>query len=132
MMDTHKVVKRLEKAGFTPEQAETVTDVMAEERTIGLASLATKDELKSEILALRSDLKADMTVLRSELKSHMATLRGEFKTDMAELRGDVKAEIAGVCQQIRIAQIENLKWMFGMLVAFASIIVALIKLLPGH
>jgi hypothetical protein len=43
--DTHKIVRRLTEAGFSPAQAETVTDVLREARALDLAGLVTKADL---------------------------------------------------------------------------------------
>lgn len=51
--DTHEVVKELKAAGFTDAQAEAVTRVVRDARTIDLSNLATKTDLaetKAEIL----------------------------------------------------------------------------------
>jgi hypothetical protein len=52
--DTHEIVKDLKAAGFTDEQAEAVTRVVKNARTIDLRSLATKADLTA--LATKVDL----------------------------------------------------------------------------
>ncbi len=46
-LDTHRAVKRLLQAGFSTEQAETVTDVLRETRELDLSELATKSDLRT-------------------------------------------------------------------------------------
>jgi hypothetical protein len=51
--DTHEVVKELKAAGFTDEQAETLTRVVRNAQGVDLSNLATKTDLaetKAEIL----------------------------------------------------------------------------------
>lgn len=45
-MGTHKIVKRLKDSGFSDAQAETVTDIMRENREFDLASLVSKQDLQ--------------------------------------------------------------------------------------
>jgi hypothetical protein len=52
--DTHAIVKDLVAAGFTDEQAEAVTRVVKNARTIDLWNLATKADLTA--LATKADL----------------------------------------------------------------------------
>jgi hypothetical protein len=60
--DTHAIVKDLLAAGFTDEQAEAVTRVVKNARTIDLWSLATK----ADLIPLAS--KADMTPLATKIE----------------------------------------------------------------
>ena len=64
-----------------------------------------------------SDLatKADLAAVRSEMatKADLAILRAELETKMAELRADI------------------LRWVFGISIAQAAMIIAILKLFPG-
>lgn len=62
-IDTHAMVKRLAAAGFTAEQAETVTDVLRESRELDLGQLA----MKADLVQLRSDLRAELAALETRL-----------------------------------------------------------------
>lgn len=55
-MDTHKIVKRLEQAGFEPRQDEAVTDILRESRELDLSSLATKQDLRESELRITMKL----------------------------------------------------------------------------
>lgn len=83
-MDTHKYYQRPKQAGVDDRQAEAMTEGLA---TIAFGSLATKDDLKSEIGLLR----AELGELRGGLKGEMGELRGELKGEMAELRMEMQA-----------------------------------------
>ena len=54
LFDTHEVVRGLKAAGFTDEQAEAVTRLVRDARSIDLSSLATKTDLTP--LATKIDL----------------------------------------------------------------------------
>jgi len=61
ILDTHRTVKRLQEAGFTTTQAETVTEVLREAQTIDLSHLATKADLapfvtKADLAEFKADL----------------------------------------------------------------------------
>jgi membrane-bound ClpP family serine protease len=64
-----------------------------------------------------SDLatKADLAAVRAEMatKADLAILRAELETKMAELKADI------------------LRWVFGISVAQAAMIIAILKLFPG-
>ncbi|RIK94860.1 MAG: DUF1640 domain-containing protein [Proteobacteria bacterium] len=62
-MDTHKIVKRLEQAGFNPHQAEAVTDILRETREFDLSSLATKQDLRESELRITMKLGTLITAL---------------------------------------------------------------------
>ena len=103
-LDTHQTVKDLTAAGFTDAQAEALTQALRHVQQIDLSDLATKTDLTKEIAAVRAEMatKADLAILRAELE-----------TKMAELKADI------------------LRWVFGISVAQAATIIAILKLFPG-
>ena len=112
---------RLQKADFTPDQAESVVltvrelvgDLATKNDIVRLeANMATKDDflaLKTEITESKNELKTEIAEFRSEIKtelhSEIAGVRGELKTEIAKLRGefkaDLKTEIAGVRGELK-------------------------------
>jgi 2-phosphoglycerate kinase len=72
--DTLKLARRLEAAGFAPQQAGDMAEAIAE----ALSALATKADLRAEITALRTELKADIEMLRAELKADMEILKRDM------------------------------------------------------
>ncbi|MDD9810220.1 MAG: DUF1640 domain-containing protein [Gammaproteobacteria bacterium] len=112
---------RLQKADFTPDQAESVVltvrelvgDLATKNDIVRLeANMATKDDflaLKTEIAESKNELKTEIAEFRSEIKtelhSEIAGVRGELKTEIAKLRGefkaDLKTEIAGVRGELK-------------------------------
>jgi hypothetical protein len=77
--DTHAIVKDLMAAGFTDEQAEAVTRVVKNARTIDLWNLATKADLAA--LASKADLtpfatKVEMAETKAEIIKWMVSTIG--------------------------------------------------------
>src|SRR5215831_1695304 len=93
--DTLRLARRLEGAGFSPQQAGDTAEALAE--AMSGAELATtadivgvRTELKAEIAALRSELKAEIAALRSELKAEIAAVRAEIAAARSELKADIE------------------------------------------
>jgi flagellar biosynthesis/type III secretory pathway protein FliH len=105
--DTHAAVKRLQAAGFSEQQAEAQTALLAEALTGGIAELATKTDVEM----LHRAIQADLNQLRLETKADLAQMRSEIKADIADLKADI------------------LKWVIGLLLAQTAVIAALVKLL---
>jgi Protein of unknown function (DUF1640) len=54
--DTLSVAKRLQKAGFTAQQAEAMTAIVSEASDVEARQLVTKKDLQIELAPLRTDL----------------------------------------------------------------------------
>jgi Protein of unknown function (DUF1640) len=54
--DTLSVAKRLQKAGFTAQQAEAMTAIVSEASDVETRQLVTKKDLQIELAPLRTDL----------------------------------------------------------------------------
>ena len=106
-MDTHKIVKRLQEAGFSNVQAETVTDVLREGKGAKLSLIATKADLAS----LENILKIALGSLEIKLKADLASLESKLKADLADVKADM------------------FKWSVPLLLGQAALIAALVKLL---
>ena len=115
-MDTHKVVKRLRDAGFTDQQAETVTDVLRESREADLAGLATK----ADLALLGSELRAELAQVRTELGGLAA------KADLVQVR----TELGGLAAKADLADVKAdlLKWIVTLMLGQAAVIGAMVKL----
>ncbi len=103
-LDTHQTVKDLTAAGFTDAQAEALTQALRHVQQIDLSDLATKADLavvKTDLAAVRAEVKADLAILRAELEAKMA---------------EHKAEI--------------IRWIFGISIAQAATILAVLRLFP--
>jgi hypothetical protein len=108
-LDTHEIVKDLQAAGFTDEQAEAVTRAVKQAQNLDLSNLATKTDLAE----LRNATKTDLAELRNVTKMDLAELRNVTTTDLAELRAEL------------------IKWVVGVGFAQVAMILAVLKLLPG-
>src|SRR5260370_39723797 len=76
-LDTLKLARRLEAAGFQTQQAGDMAEAIAE----ALSQLATKADLaatRAEIAALRADLEADIAALPAELNAAIEILRRDI------------------------------------------------------
>ena len=100
ILDTHAAVNELVSAGMPERQAETVVRQQA--------------RLLEQNLATKADIEA----LRQGTKTDIATI----KADIEALRQETKADIEA-------AKVDLIKWIFGVNLGTASLIVALIKLL---
>ena len=107
--DTLRTARRLKEAGASEPVAEAIAEALRESREFDLAQLATK---------------ADLATLGSDLRREIATLRGDLRGEIATLRGELLAKIEG-------AKVDILKWVIGLMIAQAALIVTLVRL-TGH
>ena len=129
ILDTHAAVNELVSAGMPERQAETVVRQQARLLEQNLATKADIEAIKADIETLRQEtktdiatIKADIEALRQETKAGIEALRQETKADIEALRQETKAGIEA-------AKVDLIKWIFGVNLGTASLIVALIKLL---
>ena len=111
VFDSHRFVRNLTASGFTERQAE----ALANEHV----------QLLNGNLATKTDLASVQTKLETKLAG--------VKTDLASVQTNLEAKLAGVKAdlEVKIANVQAnlLKWMFAALIAQASVVVTLIKLL---
>ncbi len=158
ILDTHAAVNELVSAGMPERQAETVVRQQARLLEQNLATKADIEAIKAGIETLRQETKAGIETLRQETKADIETLRQETKAGIETLRQETKADIetikAGIetlrqetkadiettrasietlrqetMARIEAAKVDLIKWIFGLNLGTASLIVALIKLL---
>jgi flagellar biosynthesis/type III secretory pathway protein FliH len=98
--DPHQSYKRLEAAGFSSNQAETITELIKETQIRAFEEIGENLATKAEIQLLRSELKAEIQSVKSELE-----------------------------QKIAQTKIDLIKWLVTLLLAQTGIIAALVKLL---
>jgi hypothetical protein len=111
--DTHRVVKRLTEAGFSPTQAETVTDVLIETHASNLSELATK---------------ADLRELRAEIRTADEKLGADIRTVEGKLSAEIRALDAKIADSARV----TLRWVVGIFIAQTAVFAGLVRLLAGH
>ncbi len=114
--DTHSFYRRLQSADFTAQQAEVITDLIVDTQKDSFefiaSNLATKDDLKLEILATKNELRAEVSTVKDELKTEISTVKDELKTEISTVKDELKTEISTVKSDVLV-----LKWMMGFLLA---------------
>jgi uncharacterized protein YlxW (UPF0749 family) len=93
-LDTLRLAKRLEEAGFPPAQAEAQIQVLIELLTMQEA--ATKTDIQKLRLRIKRDLRLTEAQLRKEIQAMEARLRAEiekFQLQMKEMETRLRAEI---------------------------------------
>ena len=148
LFDTHAHIRALTGAGMPEAQAEAVVrlqvDVLqrhivtkadaaairrdiADQRTWSEAEFGT---LKTDVAALKTDvaaLKTDVAALKTDvaaLKTDVAAL----KTDVAALK-DAFSNLTKAVDVLKTAKAETIKWVAGLNVATAALIITAIKIL---
>ena len=98
--DTHRFVKNLTESGFTEQQAEALA--------------------KEQVQLLNSNLatKVDIQAIRADVETIKANLEAKIETVKAELEAKIEA-----------SKVDLLKWIVMAMIAQATLIVALVKLL---
>ncbi|MEQ8954140.1 MAG: DUF1640 domain-containing protein [Gammaproteobacteria bacterium] len=93
--DTHKFVRRLEKAGVPLEQAEVQAEVLTEAFNVNLESLVTKEYLESRLDAkfAEQDSRFDGRVarFRSDLSADISNLKIEMGREFAQASAKIDA-----------------------------------------
>ena len=133
--DTLKLARRLESAGFPPQQAGDTAEALAEAMSgaqlatsADIASVRTEvttqgSELRTEIRTQGSQLRAEIAAQGSELRAEIAALRSEFRAETAALRAELKAEIELLRRDLTIR-------LGSMIVVAVGILLAAIRYLP--
>ena len=102
--DTLKFANRLKTAGVPPVQAEAEADALSEVFEANWSELSTK-----------ADLREVETNLRHEI--------GDVRHEISDLRKDIDAKLANL-------KFELLKWLIGLTIAQAGLVIGLLKFLP--
>lgn len=87
-LDTLRLAKRLEEAGFPPAQAEAQIQVLIELLTMQEA--ATKTDIQKLRLRTKRDLRLTEAQLRKEIQHLEAQLRKEIQETEARLRAEIE------------------------------------------
>ena len=104
VFDSHRFVRNLTASGFTERQAEALA--------------------KEQVQLLNGNLatKTDLASVQTNLEAKLAGVKADLEAKLAGVKADLEVKIANV-------QTNMLKWMFAALIAQASVVVTLIKLL---
>ena len=113
-VDTLKLARRLEAAGFPTRQAQDAAEAIADAIVEGVATKADVREVRDDLRDIRADLKE----LELRLTSEAQQSRLQLERQLAEMRSEL------------------LKWLVGMIgfqvAAILGGAIAIVKLLPGH
>ena len=94
MFDALKYTKRLERCGFTKEQAEEALSIGIE---VMNENLATKHDMQE----LKKDLSWDIQDFKQEVKSDIQSFKQEVRSDIQNLKQEVKQDINGLRQEVK-------------------------------
>ncbi len=89
-----KMVTSLSKA-IGAEEAEVLSTALNLD-----GQLASRDELRTEILAVREDMRSEFAAVRAEMRSEFADVRAEMRSEFADVRHDMNAEFALVRREL--------------------------------
>src|SRR3989338_2591543 len=120
--DTYTHINELKKAGFKEEQAAVIIKSLMDSRETDFASLATKEQVAN--LERTMAKKEELAEAIADVTDRIAELRTELKTEISELRTALKTEISELRTEIKDLQINLIKWMVGLMIAFSGIIFA--------
>lgn len=110
--DTLACAKKLKQSGFAENHAEALTETMGQ--LFEAKNIATKQDVELQIEKIRADIKQ---------------LELSIKIELGEEIGGLSKEIGGLSKEIEESKTETAKWVTGILVAQAGLIIAAIKLL---
>ena len=135
VFDTHEAVQELTTAGVPERQAEAHVRLQARLIEQHFATKSDIDTLRQETRTEFAKLRAEIADLRAELKGDIADLRAELKGDIADLRAELKGDIANVRTEmadLRTSLTDKIdtsfRWLIGIQVGIAGILLAAIKL----
>ncbi len=103
-LDTLRLVKRLEEAGFPPAQAEAQIQVLIELLTMQEA--ATKTDIQKLRLRTKRDLRLTEAQLRKEIQQSEAQIRKEIQQLDAQLRKEIQETEARLRAEIEKVQLQ--------------------------
>ena len=150
LLDTLRMRRRLLEAGFPDQQADAITEEIANIVTGELATKADLRELRNEmadrfggvqgeIAGVRTELQAEIAEVRSEVsqvKNEIAGVKGEIanvRNEIADVRNeiaDVRSEVGDLKVSIADFKTSFAKWGVGLAVAvllgFAGMSVAIV------
>ena len=119
MFDTHAVARALTEADLTPAQADAITDA------VRLAAEHDAAAIDVETLATKSDLAA----VEAAMKSDLAAVESALKLDVAGVKSDMASLEARMSARISEQETRLIKWMVGVGVGVAGLVVAALRLL---
>ena len=120
--DTHAAVVSLVDSGMPERQAETVVRLQVRLIEQHFATKADVDTVNSTVESARQESTDKIELVRQELTDKIESLRQELIDKLESLRQEVKADLASLKSEL-------IKWMIGTNIAFATLLIAAIKVL---
>ena len=115
-IDTLKVARRLQDAGFNEAQAEAlIAAVQAGAEGADFATRADLAVLRGEIATLAAELRGEIATLAAELRAEIAAVRADVEAAKAEM-------LMRMLQMILGAVLVNIVAMLGVMFAFAKLL----------
>ncbi len=123
--DTHRFVKRMTAVGMPVQQAEALAESQVD---LLNTNLATKNELAKIEATLKVEIAKTETALRAEIaktNAEIAKTETALKADIAKIEATLKVEIAKTRAEIANTEAHLIKWMVGLTMGSAGVMVAL-------
>ena len=115
--DTLRFAKRLQAAGYTPEQAEAQAEAYA--------------EATAELLVTKPDLELAKHELQQsifEVKHELQQSVSEVKQSISEVDAHIETSAANLRAEFREGNLNLIKWIVPMLIGQTAVVAALVKL----
>ncbi|MBV8971836.1 MAG: DUF1640 domain-containing protein [Sphingomonadaceae bacterium] len=89
MIDTLKLARNFETAGFATPQAEALTAALVDLRADAREDLATRDDLKAGMSEVRAEIRESRTESKSDLRVAVADLKIEIATAVSSSQNKI-------------------------------------------
>jgi len=90
-IDTHRLAKRLEEAGFSPAQIEAQLEVLIQ--MVSLSDLANREDLRKLALRFKKELQLTEARLKSEVQKEISALEVRLRKELAEKIAESEARL---------------------------------------
>ena len=129
--DTHAAAVSLVDSGMPERQAETVVRLQVRLIEQHFATKADVDTVNSTVESVRQDSTDKIESARQELIDKIESVRQELIDKIESLRQEVDGKLESLRQEIKadLASLKSelIKWMIGTNLAFATLLIAAIK-----
>ena len=131
--DTHAAVVSLVDSGMPERQAETVVRLQVRLIEQHFATKADVDTVNSTVESARQESTDRIESARQELTDKIESVRQDLNGKIESLRQEVDGKIESLRQEVKadlaLLKSELIKWMIGTNLAFATLLIAAIKVL---
>ena len=118
--DTHAAVVSLVDSGMPERQAETVVRLQVRLIEQHFATRADVGKVNSTVESFRQEVNGKLESFRQDVNGKLDLFRQEVDGKLESLRQEFKADLA-------LLKSELIKWMIGTNLAFATVLIAAIK-----